>query len=125
MSLQAYHKAATRAESPRQTEYRLFAQVTLALMEAARADPNDIAARVDALDWNRRVWTVLGEDCANPANGLPAPLRASIISLSMWVGRHTSAVIRRREEIEPLINVNRMIMQGLAPQAASASSAAA
>jgi flagellar protein FlaF len=125
MSLQAYHKAATRAESPRQTEYRLFAQVTLALMEAARADPSDIAARVDALDWNRRVWTVLGEDCANPANGLPAPLRASIISLSMWVGRHTSAVIRRHEEIEPLINVNRMIMQGLAPQAATASSAAA
>jgi len=125
MSLQAYHKAATRAESPRQTEYRLFAQVTLALMEAARADPSDIAARVDALDWNRRVWTVLGEDCANPANGLPAPLRASIISLSMWVGRHTSAVIRRREEIEPLINVNRMIMQGLAPQGANASSAAA
>ena len=125
MSLQAYHKAAARAESPRQTEYRLFAQVTLALMEAARADPSDIAARVDALDWNRRVWTVLGEDCANPANGLPAPLRASIISLSMWVGRHTSAVIRRHEEIEPLINVNRMIMQGLAPQAATASSAAA
>jgi len=124
MSLQAYHQAATRAESPRQTEYRLFAQVTLALMEAARADPSDIAARVDALDWNRRVWTVLGEDCANPANGLPAPLRASIISLSMWVSRHTSAVIRRREEIEPLINVNRMIMQGLAPQAAGASAAA-
>jgi len=125
MSLQAYHQAATRAESPRQTEYRLFAQVTLALMEAARADPGDIAARVDALDWNRRVWTVLGEDCANPANGLPAPLRASIISLSMWVGRHTSAVIRRREEIEPLINVNRMIMQGLAPRGADTSSAAA
>ena|SRR6185312_10367522 len=125
MSLQAYHQAATRAESPRQTEYRLFAQVTLALMAAARADPGDIAARVDALDWNRRVWTVLGEDCANPANGLPAPLRASIISLSMWVGRHTSAVIRRREEIEPLINVNRMIMQGLAPRGADTSSAAA
>ena len=125
MSLQAYHQAATRAESPRQTEYRLFAQVTLALMEAARADPGDVAARVDALDWNRRVWTVLGEDCANPANGLPAPLRASIISLSMWVSRHTSAVIRRHEEIEPLIIVNRMIMHGLAPQGAGASSAAA
>ena len=35
MSLQAYQKAATWAESPRQMEYRLFAQVTLALMEAA------------------------------------------------------------------------------------------
>jgi flagellar protein FlaF len=125
MSLQAYHQAATRAESPRQTEYRLFAQVTLALMEAAKADPSDVAARVDALDWNRRVWTVLAEDCANPANGLPAPLRASIISLSIWVGRHTSAVIRRREGFEPLIQVNRIIMQGLAPSAVSATTVAA
>ena len=97
----------------------------MALMEAAKADPSDLGARVDALDWNRRVWTVLSEDCANPQNGLPAPLRASIISLALWVGRHTSAVIRRREEIEPLIEVNRLIMQGLAPGAVNAQTAAA
>jgi flagellar protein FlaF len=125
MSLQAYHQAATRAESPRQAEYRLFAQVTLALMEAAKADVHDIAARVDALDWNRRVWTALSEDCAQPGNGLPASLRASIISLAIWVGRHTSAVIRRQEHFEPLIEVNRMIMQGLAPAPSVASDAAA
>lgn len=120
MSLEAYHQASARAESPRQTEYRLFAQVTLALMEAAKADPTDIKARVDALDWNRRVWSVLSEDCANPDNSLPPPLRASIISLATWVGKHTSAVIRRTEDIEPLIDVNRIIMQGLAPQASAA-----
>ena len=122
MSLQAYRQASTQAESPRETEYRLFAQVTLALMEAAKADPNDLGARVDALDWNRRVWTVLGDDCASPANQLPAPLRASIISLALWVSRHTSAVIRRQEHFEPLIEVNRLIMQGLqpAPNAAAA-----
>ena len=124
MSLQAYRQASTQAESPRQTEYRLFAQVTLALMEAAKADPSDVTARIDALDWNRRVWTVLGDDCANPQNGLPAPLRASIISLSMWVNRHTSAVIRRQEHIEPLIDVNRMIMQGLSPNSTGAAAAA-
>jgi flagellar protein FlaF len=120
MSLQAYQQATTWAEQPRQMEYRLFAQVTLALMEAAKADPSDIPARVDALDWNRRVWTALSEDCSNPGNGLPAPLRASIISLGIWVGRHTSAVIRRQEHIEPLIEINRMIMQGLNPVAATA-----
>lgn len=120
MSLQAYQRAATSAESPRETEYRLFAQVTLALMEAAKRDPIEIGARVDALDWNRRVWSALGHDCSHPENGLPAPLRASIISLSIWVGKHTSAVIRREEEIEPLIDVNRMIMQGLSGGAAAA-----
>lgn len=113
MSLQAYQQAATRAESPRETEYRLFAQVTLALMEAAKCDPSDIRGRVDALDWNRRLWSVLGTDCADPQNKLAPELRAAIISLSIWVDKHTSAVIRRREDIEPLIEVNRTIMQGL------------
>ncbi|WP_309606469.1 flagellar biosynthesis regulator FlaF [Phenylobacterium sp.] len=120
MSLQAYQQAATRAESPREMEYRLFAQVTLALIDATKIDPTEIHRRVDALDWNRRVWSALSDDCANPANRLPPPLRASIISLAHWVGRHTSAVIRRQEEIEPLIEVNRLIMQGLAPNAAAA-----
>jgi flagellar biosynthesis activator protein FlaF len=124
MSLQAYQKAATWAESPRQMEYRLFAQVTLALMEAAKTDPTDIPGRIDVLDWNRRVWTALSEDCCNPGNGLPASLRASIISLAIWVNRHTSAVIRRQEQIEPLIEINRMIMQGLAPSSPVANAAA-
>jgi flagellar protein FlaF len=123
MSLQAYQQAASRAESPRDSEYRLFAQVTLALMEAAKTDPSDIAARIDALDWNRSVWTVLLGDCSNPDNRLPAPLRASIISLGIWVGKHTSAVIRKREDIQPLIDVNRLIMQGLATKTAAAAAA--
>ena len=120
MSLQAYQQAATRAESPRDLEYRLFAQVTRALMDAAALDRSEVARRVDALDWNRRVWSTLGAACAEPENELPAPLRASLISLSIWVGKHTSLVIRRQEEIEPLIEVNRMIMQGLAPPGAAA-----
>jgi flagellar protein FlaF len=125
MSLRAYHQAAVRSENPREMEYRLFAQVTLALMEAAKADPHDIAARIDALDWNRRVWSTLGEDCASPGNALPAQLRASIISLSIWVGRQTSKVVRREDTVESLIEINRMIMQGLAPSSAPARGVAA
>jgi flagellar protein FlaF len=124
MSLQAYQRTAVSAESPRETEYRLFAQVTLALMEASKRDPMDIGGRIDALDWNRRVWNFLGEDCSHPDNKLPAELRASIISLSIWVGKHTSAVIRRHEEIEPLIDVNRIIMQGLAGNGGAGAGAA-
>lgn len=120
MSLQAYQQAATRAETPRDTEYRLFAQVTRALMEAATHDPNEISARIDALDWNRRMWSTLAADCAHPDNRLPESLRASIISLSIWVGKHTSLVIRKQDDIEPLIEINRMIMQGLAPAGAAA-----
>ena len=120
MSLQAYQQAATRAESPRDLEYRLFAQVTRALMEAALLDRSEISRRADALDWNRRVWSTLGMECNRPDNLLPPQLRASIISLSIWVGKHTTLVIRNKEEIEPLIEINRMIMQGLSSQSAAA-----
>lgn len=118
MSLRAYQQATARTESPREAEYRLFGQVTRALIAAAELDPSDLRGRIDALDWNRRLWSVLGSDCAANENQLPEALRASIISLSIWVGKHTSAVIRREEEIGPLIDVNRMIMQGLGGEAA-------
>ena len=120
MSLQAYKTAATRAETPREMEYRLFGQVTRALMHASTVDPGDVATRIDALDWNRRLWSTLATDCSDPSNALPQPVRAQIISISLWVGRHTSAVMRREETIEPLVEINRMVMQGLAgaPQAA-------
>lgn len=75
MSLQAYKTAATRAESPREAEYRLFGQVTRALMHAASVDPSDTATRIDALDWNRRLWSALATDCSNPDNAMAMPLR--------------------------------------------------
>ena len=113
MSLRAYQQAAERVEQPRDLEYRLFAQVTRALMEASSSALDDFHTRIDALDWNRRMWTALANDCASPENLLPEPTRAHIISLSLWVSRHTSAVMRREEEFEPLIDVNRIMMQGL------------
>ena len=116
MSLQAYQKASARAENPREMEYRLFGQVTRALMAAAEADVSDTATRIDALDWNRRLWSVLATDCADSATSLPVELRAQIISLSIWVNKHSSAVMRREEDFAPLIDVNRIMMQGLAGQ---------
>ncbi|MDI7774250.1 flagellar biosynthesis regulator FlaF [Asticcacaulis sp. EMRT-3] len=119
MSLKAYQTTAARAEDPRQTEYRLFGQVTRALMEAEKLDRSQICERMDALDWNRRMWSMLAADCALEGNRLPDQIRANIISLSIWVNKHTSLVMRNAEEIAPLININRIIMQGLAPSQAA------
>lgn len=120
MSLQAYTAAATRAETPRDLEYRLFGQVTRALVQASTADERDLATRIDALDWNRRLWSTLATDCSDPANVLAQPLRAQIISLSLFVNRHSSAVMRGEESFQDLIDINRMMMQGLAPSAQAA-----
>ncbi|MBL9096469.1 MAG: flagellar biosynthesis regulator FlaF [Alphaproteobacteria bacterium] len=113
MSLQAYHKAQRSAESPRDTEYRLFAQVTQALIEANKQGRTNLPQFVDALDWNRRLWSALATDCAAQGNGLPDALKAQIISLSLWVSRFSSDAAGSDESLEPLIDVNRSIMAGL------------
>ncbi|HBI20447.1 MULTISPECIES: flagellar biosynthesis regulator FlaF [unclassified Brevundimonas] len=120
MSLQAYTAATARAESPRDLEYRLFGQVTRALVHASTLDPSDIAGRIDALDWNRRLWSALAGDCSDSGNALANPVRAQIISLSLFVNRHSSAVMRGEETFQELIDINRMIMQGLAGAAQAA-----
>ena len=114
MSLRAYQQVAQRAETPRDAEYRLFAQVTRALIEIKSTPRAEVKAWMDTLDWNRQLWSTLARDCARPNNALPPATRGQIISLSMWVGRHTSAVMRRTGDIDDLIEVNRMMMQGLA-----------
>jgi flagellar protein FlaF len=116
MSLQAYQRVAQRAESPRDIEYRLFGQVTRALIAASETADDDFAARIDALDWNRRVWSALASDCSMPGNALPEAAKAQIISLSLCVSRHSSAVMRKEEKFDELIEINRMIMQGLSGQ---------
>jgi len=123
MSVQAYQQAAARAETPRDIEYRLFGQVTRALIAAAEMDRSEISRRMDALDWNRRLWSVLAADCATEGNMLPAELRGSIVSLSLWVNRHTSAIMRNEASFQPLIDVNKMMMQGLEARAEASAAA--
>ena len=115
MSLKAYQNAAQRAESPRELEYRLFADVTRSLVDASRLEPAQVGARMEALDWNRRLWAVLAGDCAAPSNGLNDATRAQVISLALFVERHTAQAGAGHAAFDPLIEVNRTIMQGLAP----------
>ena len=113
MSLKAYQKVSKSAEDPRLMEYRLFGEVTRALMEAQKADKLEYGLIAEALGWNRRMWSVLGIECASEDNGLPAELRASIISLSIWVDKYTSKVMLGDGDIADLIDINRIIMAGL------------
>ncbi len=118
MSIQAYQNAAKKTEGPRQTEYRAFAVATRGLIDAAGLPETEVGRRAEALAANRRLWSLLAADCAADGNALPQGLRAQIISLSIFVDRHSSAVMRSGAAFDVLIDINRTIMQGLAPAAA-------
>ncbi|GEQ96951.1 flagellar biosynthesis regulatory protein FlaF [Iodidimonas gelatinilytica] len=115
MSLDAYHQRQVAAESPRQTEYRLFGRVTGALIDAKEQALKG-AALMKALDWNRRLWSTLAADCSVDDNDLPQATRAQIISLSIYVSKSTSKVMRGEASIDDLIGINKIIMEGLALQ---------
>jgi flagellar protein FlaF len=112
MSLQAYQKTQRTTENPRDAEFRLFGLVTRALLDVEN-EPRGSAKLVEAVDWNRRLWSALATDCSSEDNQLSKEVRAQIISLSLWVSRYSSHVIRNRESVEPLVEINRTIMQGL------------
>lgn len=116
MSIQAYQNAAKKTEGPRQTEYRAFALATRTLMDASSLPETEVGRRAEALAVNRRLWSLLASDCAAEGNSLPQGLRAQIISLSLFVDRHSSAVMRNGAAFDVLIDINRTIMQGLSPQ---------
>jgi flagellar protein FlaF len=46
-------------------------------------------------------------------NQLPREVRAKIVSLSFWVRKYSKEVTREGASVDPLIEINRTIMQGL------------
>jgi flagellar protein FlaF len=97
----------------RQAEFQAFDQVTRELqanVAKAKEDPEFLRA----LDDNRRLWHALEEDLARPQNQLPDPLKAQIISVAIWVERHSKLAEQGEASTEALIQVNESIMKGLA-----------
>ncbi|MCA3245574.1 MAG: flagellar biosynthesis regulator FlaF [Azospirillum sp.] len=112
---QAYGRVQNATENPRSLEYRLLGQVTAALAKA-RDGQRGTAEFVDAMLWNKKVWDAFIVDLSSEGNRLPKELRAQIIGIGLWVGRETIQVLDGTGDIDALINVNKTIMEGLAPQ---------
>jgi flagellar protein FlaF len=114
MTLLAYERMRTMVEGPRSTEYRLISEISRE-MKAEWDRGSRGAALMPALHRNREMWSTFAVTCGGAGNQLSQELRASIISLALWVDRHTSAVVAGRETIEPLLEVNRSLLEGLSP----------
>lgn len=116
MTVDQYRQTQISTGEPRQREYQLFAEITRDLLAVREA--KTLAERrklISVLSRNRRLWQVLALDCSDNNNALSDELRAGIISLSMWVERHSRAVVNENADIDVLVSVNTTIMEGLTP----------
>jgi flagellar protein FlaF len=119
MSHEAYKKAAQTLSGARDAEYRAFSESTRRLLAAAQTKRNDLKALIEAVHKNRELWGALAADCADDGNALPRATRAQIISLSRFVAEYSKSVMQKDESLDPLIDLNRIIMDGLARRSAA------
>ncbi len=120
MSHDAYRKSQFTTAHPRNVEYQAFTEATRRLLSVEEEGRADLRRLIDAIHLNRTLWSTLASDCADPANQLPTETRALIVSLAQWVSRYSSDVMQKKESVSPLIDVNRIIMDGLAGKKSAA-----
>jgi flagellar biosynthesis activator protein FlaF len=106
---QAY-RTASRFRSQRDQEADVFRQATAGLKSSR---DGTAIQQVRALADNRRLWTTVTDLMRDPANALPEPLRASIISVGLTVQREMD---QDKPDFDFLIGINENIAAGLAGQ---------
>jgi flagellar protein FlaF len=117
MSINAYRRRKEAAETPRELERRAF---TTAIGKLIEGKEKGGRALIEACFVNQQLWTALAVDLALPDNGLSEDLKARLISISIWVQRYTPQVMAGSASADPLISVNRSILEGLSQTPAPA-----
>lgn len=108
-----YARPDTAARTPRSMEYELLARATKLLTRAWSGRKQDFPGLASALNENLRLWSTLAADVAEPANGLPAALRAQLFYLYQFTSEHSRAVLADGGSVEVLIDINTAVMRGL------------
>ena len=105
-----YQTAQRTATGPIQMEADIMGRITREI-EAYKAKGGPDF--VKALYRNVQLWNALSADLLSEDNQLPEQVKASLISLSIFVERHTEKVVAKEATVDALIDVNRSIIAGL------------
>jgi flagellar biosynthesis regulator FlaF len=106
-ALQAYKKSASH-RTVKEQEADVFLRVNAILRGAAEAEG---LTRAKALADNERLWITLMDVLRDPSNQLPAPLRASVLSVGHAVRREAALA---QPDFKFLIGINEQVAAGLA-----------
>lgn len=113
LAQRAYSQADASTRTDRSVEYELLARITHRIKTAAETGPSAYPQLVEALYDNRRFWTALAIDVADPNNKLPKELRAQVFYLSEFIQAHTGKVLARKARLAPILEINASILRGL------------
>jgi flagellar protein FlaF len=119
---QSYASMAQKTGNPRELE----AQLLLRAAAKMKVVSEDAAATreqiIDAIRYNRRLWTVFADTVSKSENPLPDVIKQNITSLALFIMRQSIAAEAEpnAQRLAVLISINREIAAGLAASAAAA-----
>jgi flagellar protein FlaF len=97
----------------RERERELFDQSIELLTKALQEGPSSFV-RIEAIHFTIRLWTMLLEDLASNDNALPKELRASLISIGIWILREADAIRKGdSDNIDGLLDITKIIRGGV------------
>jgi len=113
-SNQAYRSSQKLGAGARQTEARALLEAARLLSEASGESDTDGEYR-SALRLNWRLWTIIQADIASEENPLPSEIKANIMSLSIFIDKHTVGALAEPDlgKLSVLVDINRNIAGGL------------
>ncbi|KCZ52188.1 flagellar biosynthesis regulator FlaF [Hyphomonas pacifica] len=116
LAYKAYGEVTNRTASDEQIEYALFQEITQALKAVAQTDRPSPVVWVDAIDRNLQLWQLISTDVMSEANQLDPSLKANLITLAESVRMISYHVLSRKADVSELVEINEIIMEGLAGQ---------
>lgn len=114
MALAAYGNPRTALKPARTAEYDVIARITHRLRKGMEKGAMSFPELAAAMHENRRLWIEFASDLGSPGNALPADLKLQLLQLARFTLLHTDEVLAGRADAEILIEINTLIMRGLA-----------
>ena len=110
---QAYQSSQKLGASPRETEAEALLQAARMMDAAVGGDDSDAYRTALRLNW--RLWTIIQADVSSDENPLPENIRQNLLSLSVFIDRHTVGALSEPSgrKLRVLIEINRNIASGL------------
>jgi flagellar protein FlaF len=111
----AYGKVAKQTASDRELEADLLLKAASRLQAIHDAWDSKKADLDEALLYNRKLWSIFMTDVTGQDHPLPAAVRQNVANLGIFVMNQTLSLTAdpRREQLDPLININRELAAGL------------
>lgn len=99
--------------SPAEAEILAFGRCNDRLAKA-----QEPRSRIEALALNHQLWSTLVRDLGSDANRLTPDLKSNLLQLGLWSMAYSNQAIASNISLQPLIDVNRNISDGLRQQSA-------